>query len=98
MNTGAAGHEVECLVEMLRREGVDRSLIRKAGVRHDDVDNALFFPDCRSDTVEVIKVCGVSLNSGDVAPDQFGGGVELSLPTAENEDVSAFGDKALCSG
>jgi hypothetical protein len=59
------------------------------------VDDTLFVPYCRSDTVEVIEVRGVSLDSGDVASDQFGGLVELCLPTAEDKDVSAFGDKPL---
>ncbi len=44
--TGAAGHQVECFVEMLRREAVDRSLLRKARVRHDDVDDTLFCLHC----------------------------------------------------
>jgi hypothetical protein len=33
------------------------------------------------------------LDGGDVASDQFGGLVELCLPMAEDNDVSAFGDK-----
>jgi hypothetical protein len=64
-----------------------------ASERANSAYDTLFVPHCRSDTVEVIEVCGVSLDSGDVASDQFGGLVELCLPTAENKDVSAFGDK-----
>jgi hypothetical protein len=92
---GAASHEVERLVEMLGREGVDGSLLRKARVRHDDVDSALFFPHHRSDTVEVIQVRGVSLNRCDVASDQSGGLIKLRFPAAEDKHVSTFSDEAL---
>jgi hypothetical protein len=93
--TGVAGVEVECPVKMIRRESVDGSLLHQGRVRHDDIDGTLFVLYCRSDTVEVIEVRGVSMDSGDVAPDPFGDLVELCLPTAEDKDVSAFGDKPL---
>jgi hypothetical protein len=80
---------------MLRREGVDRSLLGEAGVRHDDVDDTLFGFYRRSDTVEVIEVRGVSVDSGDVASDQFDCVVEGGLSTSEDKHVSAFGDKSL---
>lgn len=49
----------------------------------------------RSDTVEVIKVSGISLESCNVTPDPFGRLVKLRLATAKDKDMRAFGNESL---
>src|ERR1700733_13124027 len=95
---GGAGVEIECLVEMVRSERVDRSLLRQARVRHDDVDDALFGPYCRGDTVEVTEIRDISLNGRYILPDQRYRLIQLRLPTPGNKDVDPFLYEALGCG
>jgi hypothetical protein len=44
---------------VLRRDGVDRSLLRETGVRDNDVDDTLFLPYGCGDMVEVIELRGI---------------------------------------
>ena len=69
---------------MLRREGIDRPLLRDSRVRHDD---ALFGLDRRGDTVEISELRDIPWNGRHAGADQCLRLVQLGLSSAGDEDV-----------
>lgn len=76
--TGGTGFLGTRLIPQLVKDG----LLRKASIRHDDVDDTLFGLYGRGDTVEVVKVCCVCLNGGYILPNQWLRFVQFRLSPA----------------
>src|ERR1700722_4123362 len=81
---------------MLFGDRSERNKFANAGVGKNNVDLALPLGNDLVKTIEVGKVCNVSLNSENIGTDGLHSLVELLLATTRYEDVSAFLDKKFC--
>src|SRR5580700_10220607 len=73
--------DVEQLVEMLFGDGTEGNKFAHASVGENNVDSTLHLGDGLVETIKVIQVRNISLNSRDVAPDCLYGLVEFLLAT-----------------
>src|SRR5579862_1690459 len=64
--------------------------LARAGARIQDVDPALFPLDRVEQTVEVVEIGRVAAHAGHVPANRLDGLVERLLPSARDENVSAF--------
>jgi len=81
---------------MLFGDLAQRAEFVSAGIGEQDVDAAGFLLDHGTDPVEVGELRCVAVDCGDASLDLGRGLVQLRLPPAGDEDLSAFFGKALC--
>ena len=90
--------DVERPVEVLLGDLPERRELAAARVGEEDVDAALLLLDHRVEPVEIREVGDVALDAGGPRADQLHRRVELGLPAAGDEDVSALGGEPLRGG
>src|SRR3989454_5032731 len=87
---------VEDRVIMLLSYLAEGSILRRPGIREDNIELALLPLDLCEETIEIAKVRHVSLYGGDSAPDLLDRRRQLRITAPRDVDVGAVVHKLLC--
>ena len=90
--------EIEYIVEVRGRETVNRTLLRQARIRYDDVDDTFPGLDRHCNAVYVFEPRKISCDGSDILANHGHRFVQFRLPSRHDEDVRAFFGKPLCRG